>query len=165
MDEKNVKILEYLEKDGRMSFAEIGKKLDISRVAVKKRVMKMEAAGILCGYKPIIHREGYTLMYMYILTVEEPPEELLNYLNRCGYVTQIFRMAGTNRLQATATAPDISELKYLSKMLQKTFKGTIKKLECHVVKDVIRDDFGGVAYDPLKFARSTKSNKGDEHIS
>ena len=164
MDEKNKEILRLLWDNGRMPFSEIGEELGISRVAVKKRVTKLEEEGIIRGYKAVLHREGDVKMYLHIVTVDEDQEELLYYLNRTGYVKEIYKMTGTNRIQATAVAPDVSELKYLTKMLQKTFKSTIKKLECHAVKEVIRDDFGGVVYDPLRFDGSSKNYKGDEQV-
>jgi len=159
MDETNKAILRLLRDNGRMPFSEIGEKIGISRVAVKKRVKKMEDEGIIRGYKAVLHREGEVKMYIHIVTFEDNQEELLSYLNRTGYVKEIYKMTGTNRIQATAVAPDVSELKFLTKMLQKTFKGTIKKLECHAVKEVVRDDFGGVGYDPLRYARGAESNK------
>ena len=164
MDETNREILRMLRENGRIPFSEIGEKLGISRVAVKKRVAKLEAEGVIRGYRAVIHREEEVKMYLHIVTEDEDQEELLYYLNRTGYVKEIYKMTGTNRIQATAVAPDVSELKYLTKMLQKTFKGTIRKLECHAVKEVIRDDFGGVAYDPIRFDGSAKSNTGDEQI-
>ena len=51
MDDTNKDILRILKDNGRMSFTEIGKKLGISRVAVQKRVKKMEDEGIIRGYK------------------------------------------------------------------------------------------------------------------
>lgn len=47
MDDTNKDILKLLKEDGRMSFTEIGDKLGISRVAVKKRVAKLEQEGII----------------------------------------------------------------------------------------------------------------------
>ena len=159
---KSCELLRLLQKNGRMPFSEIGEAVGISRVAVKKRVMKLEAEGVIRGYKAVLHREGEAKMYLHIITKDAIPEELLYYLNRTGYVTELYIMAGENRVQATAVAPDVSELKYLTKMLRKTFSGCIKKLECHAVKEVIRDDFGGVAYDPLRFDGSRESNNRNE---
>ena len=141
IDETNKEILRLLKDNGRMSFTEIGEKLGISRVAVKKRVEKLEALGIIRGYKAVIHREGSVKMFMEITTVEEDAEDLLFYLNRTGYVTELYTMTGKNRIHATAVAPDISELKYLAKMLVKKFPDTIKHVDCRAVKEVYRDDF------------------------
>ena len=58
MDETNRETLRLLWDNGRMPFSEIGEKLGISRVAVKKRVTKLEKEGIIRGYKAVLHREG-----------------------------------------------------------------------------------------------------------
>ena len=155
MDDTNKDILRLLRKNGRMSFTEIGNQLGISRVAVKKRVEKLEDAGIIRGYKAIIYREENVKMLMDITTVDDDYEDILEYLNRSGYVTELYVMTGKNRIHATAVAPDVSELKYLSKMVSKKFDDRIKSLSCHGVKEIVKDTYGGVDYDRERW----KNNK------
>ncbi len=50
MDEMDFKIIELLEHNGRISHEEIGKKLNISRPAIHKRVNTLEENGIILGY-------------------------------------------------------------------------------------------------------------------
>lgn len=150
MDEINKGILRLLRDDGRMSFTEIGERLGISRVAVKKRVLKLEETGIIRGYKAVIHRADNIKMFMEITTFDEKYENLLDYLNGTGYVTEIYIMTGTNRIHATAVAPDVSELKYLTKMVRKKFADVIEHIETHAVKEVVKDTFGGVDYDRIR---------------
>ena len=147
MDDTNKDILRLLRKNGRMSFTEIGNQLGISRVAVKKRVEKLEDAGIIRGYKAIVYREENVKMLMDITTVDDDYEDILEYLNRSGYVTELYVMTGNNRIHATAVAPDVSELKYLSKMVSKKFDDKIKSISCHGVKEIVKDTYGGVDYD------------------
>ena len=150
MDEINKGILRLLRDDGRMSFTEIGERLGISRVAVKKRVLKLEETGIIRGYKAVIHRADNIKMFMEITTFDEKYENLLDYLNGTGYVTEIYIMTGTNRIHATAVAPDVSELKYLTKIVRKKFADVIEHIETHAVKEVVKDIFGGVDYDRIR---------------
>ena len=147
MDDTNKDILRLLRKNGRMSFTEIGNQLGISRVAVKKRVEKLEDAGIIRGYKAIIYREDNVKMLMEITTVDDDYEDILEYLNRSGYVTELYVMTGNNRIHATAVASDVSVLKYLSKMVSKKFDDKIKSISCHGVKEIVKDTYGGVDYD------------------
>jgi predicted ArsR family transcriptional regulator len=56
LDEKDEKILELLKGNVRMSYQELGDALGLSRVAAKKRVQKLEAAGIIRGYNTCIYR-------------------------------------------------------------------------------------------------------------
>ena len=155
MDDTNKDILRLLRKNGRMSFTEIGNQLGISRVAVKKRVEKLEDAGIIRGYKAIIYREDNVKMLMEITTVDDDYEDILEYLNRSGYVTELYVMTGNNRIHATAVASDVSVLKYLSKMVSKKFDDKIKSISCHGVKEIVKDTYGGVDYDRERW----KNNK------
>lgn len=47
-------------------------------------------------------------------------------------------MTGENRIHATAVAPDVSELKYLAKMVNKVFADKIETMTCHGVKGRVR---------------------------
>ena len=47
LDEKDEKILNLLRGNARMSWQEIGEAVGISRVAARKRVRKLEEAGII----------------------------------------------------------------------------------------------------------------------
>jgi Lrp/AsnC family leucine-responsive transcriptional regulator len=55
MDEMDIKILELLENNGRMSHEEISKRLNISRPAIHQRVSKLEQSGIIKGYRTEIN--------------------------------------------------------------------------------------------------------------
>ncbi len=159
MDDTNKDILRLLRKNGRMSFTEIGNQIGISRVAVKKRVEKLEEAGIIRGYKAIIYREENVKMLMEITTVDDDYEDMFEYLNRSGYVTELYVMTGKNRIHATAVAPDVSELKYLAKKVSEKFDDKIKTISCHGVKEIVKDTFGGVDYDRER----RKNNKSITH--
>ena len=160
MDETNKDILRLLSHDGRMSFTEIGEQLGISRVAVMKRVKKLEEEGIIHGYKAIIHQDDTIKMLLEIYAVDDDYEDILEYLNRTGYITEIYIMTGDNHIHATAVAPDVSELKYLTKMVRKKFADKIKRIEAHGVKEIIKDILGGVDYDRAGRER----NKGNEQV-
>ena len=160
MDETNKDILRLLSHDGMMSFTEIGEQLGISRVAVMKRVKKLEEEGIIHGYKAIIHQDDTIKMLLEIYAVDDDYEDILEYLNRTGYITEIYIMTGDNHIHATAVAPDVSELKYLTKMVRKKFADKIKRIEAQGVKEIIKDILGGVDYDRAGRER----NKGNEQV-
>lgn len=54
MDELDLKIIELLEQDGRISHEEISKQLHMSRPAVHQRVAKLEKMGVIHGYRAVI---------------------------------------------------------------------------------------------------------------
>lgn len=53
----NKKILKLLEKDARMTYAEIAAVLGSDEATVKAEIAEMERAGIICGYKGVINWE------------------------------------------------------------------------------------------------------------
>lgn len=158
MDDMNKDILGILKENGRMSFTEIGDRLGISRVAVMKRVKKLEEDGVIRGYRAIIHRDDRVKMLLEIYTVDDKYEDILEYLNRTGCVTEIYIMTGENHIHATAVANDVSELKYLTKMVRKKYADKIRRIETHGVKEIVKDILGGVEYDRT----GRECNKGDE---
>ena len=119
MDETNKDILRLLRDNGRMSFTDIGKELGISRVAVMKRVKKLEEEGIIRGYKAVIYRKDRVKMLMEITTVDDDYEDILEYLNRTGYVTEIYIIPMYRMLKATRS---LCRSHLMCSILQKTAK-------------------------------------------
>ncbi|MCP9198379.1 Lrp/AsnC family transcriptional regulator [Gramella sp. GC03-9] len=63
MDKINWAILEELQKNARVSFTEIGRKIGLTSPAVAERVKKMEDAGVIKGYQTKLSHQkmGYQL--------------------------------------------------------------------------------------------------------
>ena len=47
MDEVDKQILRVLEDNGRMSYAELGRRLDLTRVSIRERIVKLQKKGII----------------------------------------------------------------------------------------------------------------------
>jgi Lrp/AsnC family transcriptional regulator, leucine-responsive regulatory protein len=62
LDEIDWRILGLLQHDARLSFAEIGRRVNMSSPAVTERVQRLEEAGII---------EGYTAKVNYIVEAEQ----------------------------------------------------------------------------------------------
>lgn len=54
MDQTDIKILEILQLEGRISMKELGKKVSLTSPAVAERVKKLEECGIIKGYSAIV---------------------------------------------------------------------------------------------------------------
>jgi len=63
VDSLNWQILDSLQKNARLSFAEIGRKVGLTSPAVAERVKKMEDSGVIKGYKAQVsyHKTGHQL--------------------------------------------------------------------------------------------------------
>jgi Lrp/AsnC family leucine-responsive transcriptional regulator len=63
LDEIDRRLLEELVADGRLSMAELGRRVNLSPPAVAERVQRLERSGVITGYKAVIDPRaiGYPL--------------------------------------------------------------------------------------------------------
>ncbi len=57
LDDIGWRLLEELQEDARLSYAELGRRVGLSTPAVMERVRKMEDAGIITGYRAEVNPE------------------------------------------------------------------------------------------------------------
>jgi len=81
MNRNDEKILDLMKENARISFQELGDVLGMSRVAVKKRVKKLEDAGIIRGYNTTIYRDDEVTVMIDITAVEGSFEKVLEYVS------------------------------------------------------------------------------------
>lgn len=64
LDETDIRILELLQTDGRLSNAEIARRVDLSPPATHSRVKRLEESGIIRQYTTLLDRErlGYDMV-------------------------------------------------------------------------------------------------------
>ncbi len=120
MDEKDEQILELLKGNARMSYQELGDQLGISRVAAKKRVDKLENAGIIRGYNTCIYKPGDITVLIDIVTKPGKFEDVLKYVStRTAFIRQIFSSTGENHIHMVAVTESVRDYNYLSRMILK----------------------------------------------
>ena len=148
MDRTDLKILDLLKGNARMSFRELGDKIGMSRVAARKRVQKLEKEGVIRGYNTCIYREDEITMFIDIVTHPDKYEDVLRYVStRTAFIRQIFRTTKKNHIHLVAVSDSPHDLSYLVRMLRKKCGDDIEELYCHAVKEVIKDVYGGIRYE------------------
>ena len=101
IDDIDKSIIKSLENSGRTSHEEISKSLHISRPAIHQRVNKLEADGIIKGYKAIIDWEMLgepikTLLYLKIScdNFKETVNQILSLKVNNVFIEECHRLAG-----------------------------------------------------------------------
>ncbi len=63
LDAKDWQLLEALQQDARLGYAELGRKVRLSAPAVAERVKRLEEAGVIAGYRAVIEpkRLGFSI--------------------------------------------------------------------------------------------------------
>lgn len=66
LDAKDWQLLEALQRDARLGYAELGRKVKLSAPAVAERVKRLEDAGVISGYRAVVEpkRLGYRIEAM-----------------------------------------------------------------------------------------------------
>ena len=160
MDQIDEKILELMKGNARISFQELGNKLGMSRVAAKKRVLKLEKAGIIRGYNTTIYRDDETTILVDIVTNPDAFERVLKYVStRTAFVRQIFCTSKEFHIHMVASSTDRRDLRYLLRMIRTKCGDDIQEISSHVITDVVKDVYGGVRYEDRR--RNIRNDEGD----
>jgi Lrp/AsnC family transcriptional regulator, leucine-responsive regulatory protein len=76
IDQTDRKIIGELTTDGRVSLAELGRRVNLSSPAVAERVQRLERAGVITGYRAEIDPRALGYQLMAIVRIKPAPGKL-----------------------------------------------------------------------------------------
>ncbi|RLG01847.1 MAG: AsnC family transcriptional regulator [Thaumarchaeota archaeon] len=97
LDEKDLRILEILQNDGRASYSQISRKLGMSEAAIYSRIQKLLKLGVIRRFQAILDPEklGFTLTAFIAITAQPAKyEEVLKALAEIPEVQEIYDVTG-----------------------------------------------------------------------
>lgn len=115
-DQLDLAILEALQQQGRISVADLARKIHLSQPAVHNRMKRLEREGIIREYVALVDREaaGYDLMCFIRVTVQPHSREIFceaqRVLHQLPAVLECYRTAGTHDLLLKIVVRDHKEL-------------------------------------------------------
>ena len=108
VDAVDLKIIQYLSQDGRASFADIGKGVKLSSVAVKNRVDKLMKEGILAVQGELNINRFYTISAcLFIEAAPKTVQSIIEKLRARPEVYHIARRSGKHNLVLSILAQNI----------------------------------------------------------
>jgi Lrp/AsnC family leucine-responsive transcriptional regulator len=113
LDKVDWRILDALQEDSRRSFSELGRRIRLSAPAVAERVRRMEAAGIITGYRVSLALEKLGYAVTAIIRVSAPEENCMRLgtlIRRLPGVIESHRVTGIDRLVFKVVASSVSQL-------------------------------------------------------
>ena len=125
MDARDRKILALLERDARLGYAEIGKRVGLAASSVHDRVRKLEKAGVISGYRAEIDldRAGLPITAIVSLALRpSSPSDIPSLVAEFELVESCFSVAGDNSYALVVRAPS-------TKALEELLDGLRAKLE------------------------------------
>ena len=122
-------ILKLLSENSRMSYVEIGKRVSLSRVAVKSRMESLEKEGIIERFSIVINPEKVGRMISAFFDVEAEPRLLLDVahsIRDLEAVTDVYQMTGSSSLHVHATLELNEDLERFLREELYTIPGIVK---------------------------------------
>ena len=142
LDKTDVKILEALMLDARLSSRQIAKRCGVSIGTVLSRIKKMEKEGIITGYSALLDHEklGYELTVVCEVTVSKGRLlEMENEIARLPNVCCVYDVTGLIDALVVAKFKSREELgKFTKRLLALPF---VERTNTHVVLTTVKEDF------------------------
>ena len=140
IDEKDMKIINLLLENGRISYSEIAKAIGLSDVAVIKRIRKLEQMGIIRKYTILIDPKKLGYKVVSITGIDVEPEYLFNILNTLkekDYVKYLAITSGDHSIIAIIWAKDSDEVAKIHGEIAKM--DGVKRVCPAIILDVIKE--------------------------
>lgn len=135
IDDHDKRILELLAENGRMSYVDIGKELNISRVAVRERVNQLMGAGVIERFSAVINSEKVGKKVSAFFEVDCEPASLVKVAETLAgnpNVASCYQMTGPSTLHMHVLVEDFSKLESFINEELYSLEG-ITRVESHIL--------------------------------
>lgn len=113
MDITDYRIIEILQKDGRVSMKDLGKIVGLTSPAVSERVKRLEEAGIIEGYKAIVNPDALGRVikaFMHISLANNKYAEFLETAKKDPRIVECHHITGDDCSLLKVMVKDMYEL-------------------------------------------------------
>lgn len=110
LDATNIRLLQELEADARLSLAELGRRVGLSSPAVADRLERLEQAGVIKGYRAEIDPRALGFELAVVLRIRPAPRELkkvADLAQRTPEVVECHRITGDDCYLMKAHVRDV----------------------------------------------------------
>ncbi|WP_163970266.1 Lrp/AsnC family transcriptional regulator [Oceanobacillus halotolerans] len=135
MDEKDEKILSLLINNGRISYTDIAKKLNMSRVAVRARVNQLVQEEVIEGFSCVVNSEKVGKKVSAFFEVDCEPSHLVEVAEQLAEnssVASCYQMTGPSTLHMHVLVKDFTELESFINNDLYSLSG-ITRVESHIL--------------------------------
>ena len=112
MDQTDYKILDILQRDGRISMQKLAKNINMSVTATIERVRKLEDSGTIVGYRVMLRPErvGREVLAFILVRVEYPKRnEFYAFVQQCDAIITVFEVTGQYTHLVETSCRDMNE--------------------------------------------------------
>jgi Lrp/AsnC family leucine-responsive transcriptional regulator len=116
IDEVGWQIIQALQENARLSFAELGRRVGLSLPAVAERVRRLEEAGIITGYHAEINLSKVGLTIMAFIRINVPADrypQIIAIASDLPEVLECYHLSGTDSFIVKVVTTSIPHLEAL----------------------------------------------------
>ena len=120
LDNTDWAILRELHFDGRISYAELGRRVNLSPPAVKERILKLEEIGIIKGYRAEIDFPAIGLpitAYIQITVAGHRCPKIVELAENMPEVVEYHRLTGVNCFMLKVVVPSMADIERIHDIL------------------------------------------------
>ncbi len=137
LDEKDWIIVQLVQADARISFAEIGRRAGLSPPAAAERLRRLEDAGVIQGYHAKVSPECLGLRMLAIIEMRVNRAEYPRFhkaIQKLAWILECYHIAGRSSFYLKVAVPDAAGLELLIGHLSQ-FGDTVTSLVLSTVMD------------------------------
>ncbi len=125
-NEKDREILRILSKNGRISYSDLGEKVDLSPSGIRKRVQKLEEKGFIKGYKALIDHKKLEKNSHAFIGIKSEKSNFNKSIFDDNRIMNIYRVSGDPPLLLEGWFKDNGDLSKFVEELKEKLKGDIQ---------------------------------------
>jgi Lrp/AsnC family leucine-responsive transcriptional regulator len=113
LDTANLRLVEELQRDARLSFAELGRRVGLSSPAVAERMARLEEEGVITGYHAEVDPRALGLTLGVVIRIRPAPRELhkvAELARRTPEVVECHRITGEDCYLMKAHVRDVEHM-------------------------------------------------------
>ena len=122
VDDIDIKILQYLQKDGRATASKIAIKLDLTVPTITERIKRLKESSVIKGFQAIIEPKALSLDVSAMITVVSSSsnnyQEVIRKAVECPEVIQCFSTTGMGSLLLWVSTNNSQSLEELLREIQ-----------------------------------------------
>jgi Lrp/AsnC family leucine-responsive transcriptional regulator len=116
IDDIALKLLEELQKNARLSYADLGRAAGLSPSATAERLRRLEDAGIILGYRAEVDPASLGLGITALIRMSsDGPQyrQLMAFVGECEQIRECYHVTGSDALNMKVLVASIAELEEL----------------------------------------------------
>lgn len=116
LDDVNLQLLEALQQDARISYAQLGRRVGLSAPAVQERIRKLEDAGIIKGYRADVdcHKLGRSIIaFTRVANAGQSERHIQKLVRQLPEVLECHHVVGNDCFIIKLGVPDMQHLEHV----------------------------------------------------